>query len=165
MQSLSDDLLRNRAAQQPAAVPLASTVKRLPCSALVSLWEVMRKICSPARNSVKVKEFAAKQRNQTSRGRADVDGWRLRGVRCSGEQQNTVLLFNFLHWGLTISVVSSRIYAQPFCMMYYQQNIICINYCHNKAKAAAINSGFAQDTDTVQQRNSNTTLDWMQMIR
>lgn len=52
----------------------------------------MRKICSRARNSVKVKEFAEKQRNKTSRGRADVDRWRLRGGKCSGERQNTVLL-------------------------------------------------------------------------
>lgn len=102
----------------------------------------MRKICSRARNSVKVKEFAEKQRNKTSRGRADVDGWRLRAVKCSGRIQFSCS--NFLHCGLAISVVFSswRTRAQPICMMYYQQNIICINYCDNKAKAAAINSGF-----------------------
>lgn len=37
------------------------TVKRLPCSTLVSSHEIMRKMCSPSRNSLKVKRVITSQ--------------------------------------------------------------------------------------------------------
>lgn len=144
MQRLSDGPLRNRAAQQPAA----ATVQRLPCSALLSPSEVMRKICSPARNSVKVKEFAEKRRDNPSRGGAGVDG------RRQPEPRKTVFLLKLSLCGLTTSVVfSSGRTLQPVCMRAYQA-FICINYCHSGAGAAAI----CTHADAEPQSKSEATL-------
>lgn len=81
MQPLSRRPAKERCGAAARCRSLSSTVTLLPCSALVSPREVTRKICSRARNSVKVS--LQRNRDKLSRGEAEVDG---------GEQKTVVRL-------------------------------------------------------------------------